>query len=606
MQESIEKKKEKLKPYRYKKTIKPIFKPIKHPEVETVAIPKISVTRKKEQKPIFIAPQTVNPPKVESKTASLPIFKSEKPIEKSISGLEIKSIAMEIKAEREVKERLKGTVEELVSEPQKLKALSSKIKKPEETVVKTDFDSSIHPIEQKEILFPKTPEIKLMQFIPSALITDFDKSPPKIEFKERVRAVPKLSIAKLPEVTTRNYFDKTISPEVISKIEMVEEVEKEEKEITPTVEMSEKEGITALEVSGKEKEELEFPNFFEFLFGKGAGKISKGKPICIIVPKTKERYEELIATLCREIYREKKGGKPTPIYRETIEELRREFEPRVEGEIVVVENVEKTEKGYNEYLLKILKGFFSLDIGFLILVTDNSFELEKEIRKVPSAKTLVIDPTAELKIFKEELLRIIRGKESLTQAESFGEEFKGSIEEFDNELVKRYLDYKKAPWDLKQDWDRLTACSSDDNEEASEEHSAMKAFVWLYEWKKYGKRKEIVPALEEKEGNRIVDVKIEDRNYEIETLFGVGDVMDKLTRKVKNYSTEEEIYFVLRNVDILRNLSLLSSFKNNWRKQKYQVEFFGLDLDKQNLIPLIDIAKKLKDLGKKQIEMEGD
>ncbi|MCU4139895.1 MAG: hypothetical protein MW690_000785 [Methanophagales archaeon] len=61
------------------------------------------------------------------------------------------------------------------------------------------------------------------------------------------------------------------------------------------------------------------------------------------------------------------------------------------------------------------------------------------------------------------------------------------MEIFDEEL-RKYLNYEKAPLELKRDWDRLMACSPESEKEASEEHSAMKAFVWLYEWEKHGKR----------------------------------------------------------------------------------------------------------------------
>jgi hypothetical protein len=130
---------------------------------------------------------------------------------------------MEIKVKREVKERLKGTMEELVSEPQKLRALSSKIKEPEETVVKTDFDIILPPLNPTPHPLVKSPEIKPMQFILSTPRTDFDIAILEIKTPPTPLTVPKLSVEELHEIITRNYFDKTIFPEVISKIEMVEE-----------------------------------------------------------------------------------------------------------------------------------------------------------------------------------------------------------------------------------------------------------------------------------------------------------------------------------------------------------------------------------------------
>lgn len=373
----------------------------------------------------------------------------------------------------------------------------------------------------------------------------------------------------------------------------VEEVKKESERI-------EAKGVIEKHVAAvedKKPEKLEIPNFFELLLGKGFGRISGGKPVCIIVEKTKGKLEELIAVLCRDIYREKVGGKPTPIYRNTIENLKREWNSLVERKIIIIENIDVEES--REELFEMLKGFFSQDIGFLILVTSEPLKLEDEIRNVePSANIVRIGLPPEIEKKKEEILRTIRGKKltmsldatgsvSIEEIRGFGEEFKTSVEIFDNELMK-YLDYEKAPWDLKQNRDKLVACSPADYEKkASDEHSAMKAFVWLYEWIRHDKRK--IPDLETEDKG--TDVRIDGNNYEIETLFGIGDVASKLTEKMKKYNKNEKVYFVLRNLDILRNLPILSTFRTNWRKARYEVEFFGLDLDKEELVPLDEFVK---------------
>ena len=349
----------------------------------------------------------------------------------------------------------------------------------------------------------------------------------------------------------------------------------------------EPEEITLANDTSYTSESSEIPDFFESLFGNEAGKIFHGKPVCIIVPKTKEKYEEILAIVCRDIYREKKGGNPIPIYRKNINELKQEFEPRVENEIVVVENTEIN----NEYLFEVIKGFFSLDLGFLILVTNEPHQLRKKINKnIPSANIVEIHLTADIKLKRDRILTLVRGRRLPTQQLSFGEEFKTSVEEFDKELIEKYLNYRKAPSELKKEWDKLEACSGESGE-ASKEHSAMKAFVWIYEWK--GNDKKIIPYIEYNEGSRIIDIKMKDKNYEIETLFGVGDAMKKLTEKIKNYMLGEKIYFVLRNIDILRNLTLLWSFRNYWRKQGYKIDFLGIDLENKKFLSLNDIVNLL-------------
>jgi len=419
----------------------------------------------------------------------------------------------------------------------------------------------------------------------------FNSELPEISVPPKTMFVPRIGVKTFSGVKAKEKNLISDIPQVLSGgIPLAEVIKRERgKEIAKIQEQ------IAAEVSGEEAEkELELPNFFELLLGKGAERISEGKPICIIVEETKEKYEELIAVLCRDIYREKIGGKPTPIYRETIKELRHEFEPRVGGEIVVVENVEKNLKDSSKYLSQILKGFFSIpNMGFLILVSNQPLKLADDIRKeVQPEGIIVINPPAEIESIKDEFLKVVKGKNLPAPVRSFGEEFKRSVDVFDDELIKRYLDDKKAPWELKQDRDRLIASSSNGEKKASPIHSAMKAFVWMYEWNKHEKR--IIPELEKEEDNRIVDVKIEDRNYEIETLFSVGDVEGELVKKIKNYSKGERVYFVLRNMDIIRNLSLFLSFRRDWRKAGYKVEFFGLDLDKEELVPLEEFVKIVK------------
>jgi hypothetical protein len=596
MQEAIQKRKENLKLYRPKRTKKPIFKPKdKNTESKTRGTPKTPVKRKPKRKARFIAPKTGTPQKIEIKPAALPIFRSKKSTVKSVrTEQEIKLISTEISVKREAKERLKGSIEELLSDPQQLTNLSSVLKEFEKKIsVKTNFDSSI-PSERSPVVKEKikVPAIKSENFTPTVSKTGFDTSLPEIIIEKRVVTAPEITVTKLPEVTTKTRFDEEVSSQVVSKIIGFQELENEEEANEETVEavvegeivISE---IAEDEVGGKESEQLDF---LKILIGKGAGRISERKPICIIVQKSKDEYEKLITILCRDVYREKsKQGMPIPVFRDNIEELKNELEILAQGKTLVVKEV----KTVSKQLVQILEQFSSQGMGFLILVSTNPQKLEEEIRGRGelSAKIITVNVQPELEMMRNELLRIIRGKESIGEAESFGEEFKKSSESFEDELIEKYFNHDKAPEQLRNDWDKLVVSSPNGDEDASKLHSAMKAFVWLYEWKKHGKK--IIPELEAEEGE---DVKIEDKNYEIETMFGVGDVGGKIIGKIKKYQNRkgEKIYFVIRNMDILRNLSLLSTIKSDWRKKGYTVEFFGLDLDKQELVPLKAFVKVLK------------
>ncbi|MCU4139894.1 MAG: hypothetical protein MW690_000784 [Methanophagales archaeon] len=64
-------------------------------------------------------------------------------------------------------------------------------------------------------------------------------------------------------------------------------------------------------------------------------------------------------------------------------------------------------------LREMLKGFFSQDMGFLILVSENPEELEDEIRGIePSANIITVGLPPEIEHRRDEILRCIRGKES--------------------------------------------------------------------------------------------------------------------------------------------------------------------------------------------------
>ncbi|MDF2955134.1 MAG: hypothetical protein OD815_000750 [Candidatus Alkanophagales archaeon MCA70_species_2] len=340
----------------------------------------------------------------------------------------------------------------------------------------------------------------------------------------------------------------------------------------------------------------EVPDFLDFM-GEGASRIFEGKPLCIILPKREERWEHVVATVCREAYREKRGGLPEPLLiLKNLEELKFEFEPRVEGEIVVVEEVKLGDEE-QQLLRRTLSGFFSRGLGYLILVSEDPDGLAAWIKQeVPSVRPHLLRLNPEMsEEQKRKVLSFVSGKlratpEAKQTAEagivveeqvSFGEAFKEAVDAFDRELEK-FLGFSEAPKKLRKLRDKLVASAPDKGEPASGEHSAMKAFVWLYAWKKHQKR--VIPELEDERG---VDVRVLDENYEVETFYGVGYPMAKLVKKIQEkFRRGEKVYFVLRNVSILLHLRDLLTFRKDWRDEGYNVEIFGLDLEAKELIPL--------------------
>jgi len=362
------------------------------------------------------------------------------------------------------------------------------------------------------------------------------------------------------------------------------------------------EGVTqdqAEEVSAGLEEVLDFLDFM----GERASRIFEGKPLCIILPKREESWEHLVAAVCREAYREKRGGLPEPLFRESLEELKFEFEPRVEGEIVVVEGVKLGDEE-QQLLRRALSGFFSKGLGYLILVSEDPGELAAWIKQeVPSVRPHLLELYPEMsEEQKRKVLNFVSGRLRATPEEqraaeagiaveeqvSFGEAFMEAVQGFDRELAK-FLDFSEAPEQLRKLQNKLVASAPDRGEVASDEHSAMKAFVWLHAWRKH--RGRVVPELEDERG---VDVRVLDENYEVETFYGVGYPMAKLVEKMEKFGRGEKVYFVLRNVSILLHLRDLLTFRKDWRDEGYDVEIFGLDLEAKELVPLDRVVSYLR------------
>jgi hypothetical protein len=319
-------------------------------------------------------------------------------------------------------------------------------------------------------------------------------------------------------------------------------------------------------------EEFKEFDFLEILFGEGAKVIRQGKA-CIIVPEYERRCEDMVAVICREIYREKKGGLPTPYQKGTIKELKLEPGHPIEGGVAIIEKVDDSDF---EELIRLLKGFYSLDSGYLILISEKPQELKREILEEKTAAPVIC-------------------LESLPIP---GAEFKERTENLEKELIEKYLDYKNAPEPLRRMWHKLVSKGpterKDEPEQASDIHSAIKAFVWRLLWEKSGKKS--VPELEKPIGSSkkiFVDVGFGNENYEIETLFGVGDPIAKLTGRICEYESEGigNIYFVLRPISILLHSRDLLTFKNDWKKQGKNVEIYSISIEGEELVPIERIVR---------------
>ena len=379
---------------------------------------------------------------------------------------------------------------------------------------------------------------------------------------------------------------------------------------------------------GLEKE-LEALDFIRLVFGEAGKFIAQDKPVCILVKKGAEELHRAIAMICRDLFRERVGGKPTPAWKQNLEKLLEEWHPIVEGKVIVIENLRIVDQdGDEEKFKEMLKCFFSQDYGFLVIVTDNPERLKRCLDALwPSASNQIIvadyHRLAELNRRQphllRELLKILSGNklrieiiDNLLRDSRLGEAISAAMEYFDDYLIKEYLDPIRAlrgyP-ELAEQWHKVLASRLDLPNEAAEcklasdIHSALKALIWIYEWRKSKGSATIV--LEESTKGCDVHVRIGsgyERYYEVETLFGIGHVLGKLMKKMEKYEKcrgrkDMQIVFAFRNIDILRHLQLLYHFRRFWRKRGYQVEIVGFNLDKGEPIAFEEFLKLANSLS---------
>lgn len=352
-------------------------------------------------------------------------------------------------------------------------------------------------------------------------------------------------------------------------------------------------------------------DFVNLLFGKNYGALFlKEHPVCIIVSKTNVKYEDLISILCLENYLEEIGNKPEPRIIKDLEELekivtREHVEP--EEQIIVLDEEkiieDRKEKKLNKILIEYLRGFFSLDKGFIIITAKNPNDFAKDIMEKDVHETPPIVITLEERFENPEIVKRILKIMNLFDDDKLLEYgFIRNYQKSKDKFIRKYLyDY---PYRSRYEWllknrSRIFKKSAEIEDYSGKMHAAMKAFTAVVLYNQHNKADDqgrIEPEIEEEE--KEADIKMKDEYYEIETGIGCEDPIAKLTEKVKKYSSNSKIRFVLRNITILLHLRELLIFKETWRKEEYDIEIFGIDMKEEKLIPIDEFKKELNEIKK--------
>ena len=362
------------------------------------------------------------------------------------------------------------------------------------------------------------------------------------------------------------------------------------------------------------------------------------RPICIILSKRPfDSHVYMLALICRELYRIRKGGKPIPrwLSKESTDEIEEFLE--VGNRLFIIDDSEyemlpdfserksegeKKTKGHEgrvreSKLLDRLHELFSQDYGFIIFNVKEllSHQLYEEIKKrvnycIP--KLIFIKFKGLHPYVKERIASMSWGFVD-TNGKTFDELFGNAEKNYYNELETIYNDIELRDW-VKQDPD------------ASFEHEALKILTVMALARKLGAKSkdDIINMLKgnrirteceikkdnKKNGNSnggkgIADICVDMEGYkeyvEIETFYGVGDPISKLKQtlsKYKGLKPGNRVSIVVQGLHMLLYLRDLISLKNIYRREHgIEVDFYTIDVKTPRLISMKEVIKILKELS---------
>ena len=368
--------------------------------------------------------------------------------------------------------------------------------------------------------------------------------------------------------------------------------------------------------------EFEFYRYFSEL--SNAASISR--PVCIILPKEYGSYINSTALICRELYRIRKGGKPTPRWlsegsKEEIEECMKagnmvfvidDSKSKLLPTFDRVKGKELIEKVRKSKLLDRLHELFSQDYGFVIFHISSKWleEFEKFLKEDANVpKLLKLYPSIYSKNVEKSLASMCWCFAKVKD--------KNSFDDFFVEAEKRYYDIIDA---VRKDY-KLAHLIKHDRSEGNE-HVALKMIVAEALAREMGakNKSDVIDMLrngrikaEYEFDDGRADLYVGERQLyvEIETLYGTGDpISDKLDyegidgtlgtlRKYRSMGGYVRVIVVLLGLHMLLYLRELLELKRIYKTYyNLDVEFCTVDIENKRLISINDILKQLKHLKK--------
>lgn len=326
-----------------------------------------------------------------------------------------------------------------------------------------------------------------------------------------------------------------------------------------------------------------------------------GRPVCLVLGEPEnDEFERVIELLCREVYRERVGGKPDPSNRTERGEMKN-FEEfgSLENQINTIDL--SSAKEYNpddidwKRFRNRLHESYSQDLGFLIInVSDRfSYEFFEDLRERIDSKGEsldmfhigLIDLNSDLKKQVAELCwglvtPTISG--SRPEAASFNRIFQNTEKRWQKNLER--LGNSEYAWvrPHRGDW--------------SDRHYTMKAFAVKHLIENEGIPEERIYT-EVPEDGAIPDIKAGERFLEIETLFGTTFPATKIYQTIKKYERGDTVEIIMPNLTYLLHYSRFKQIQKRCSdKYGIEVQFLTLDLEQEQLITLEEFEEKINNL----------
>jgi hypothetical protein len=457
-------------------------------------------------------------------------------------------------------------------------------------------------------LKPRTPKTEVIE-VPRVEIK-LSEIKPSTEIKELMRRPPKATLEPPRQGTSEPIIRVPIlrPPEVSAKVPL-----KNLEQLPP------KEQGSPAKPSREEPQDIEEIPIPPLLQKLSLATQSMNRPVCIILPKrSDDSFIYSVATICREIYRIIKGGKPQPrwISKRLKDEIERSL--RAEDRIFVVDDSkceflpdfskiphasEFLEKVNMDMILDRLREFFSQDFGFVIFHVDErwagAFAQMLEERVGAYVKIIYIPLPEWQPHVKVSVSRICWGFVE-GEGQTFDEIFARSEGRFLDELKKASEDVSLTHW-VKID------------ENAGEEHEGMKIIVIEILAKELGARskEDVVRMLKEGvietecdlgNGRRAdICVRRNQRFVEIETFYGTGDPIRKLDKEtLSKYreSGENNVDVVLpTGIQALLYAPKLIRLANLYQREYgIKVNFYLVNIEERRLISFKEVLQILKEI----------